>query len=192
MNLIGTGSARQERNQRLPERNRTPLSNPRVIAETLTLCTHCLIPGHTANKCFQKAQGKPATTLADALSRQAMYCTLCKKKGSHEAADCFKRPGHTVLAAWAQSSLRTPTTPPETHEWAGMDTASVNDSPDTTSSESNLPLHMDTTTSIPTSTNRLLVLEEIHAIQCAISTANIAIELRQAQIAPLKHDSLHV
>ena len=82
------------------------LSIPRVIAKTSTLCTHCLIPGHTAEKCFQKAQGKPAATPADALSRQTMYCTLCKKKGSHKAADCFKRPGHTVLAAWAHQPRR--------------------------------------------------------------------------------------
>ena len=49
------GRARQERNQRLPKRNRTPLSNPGVIAQTPTPCTHCLIPGHTAEKCFQKS-----------------------------------------------------------------------------------------------------------------------------------------
>ena len=67
-----------------------------------------------------------------------------------------------------------------------MVTASVYDPPNTTSSASNLPLQLDTTTSIPTSTDRILVLEEIHTIQCAISTTNIAIELRQALIRSLE------
>ena len=91
------------------------------------------------------------TTPADAQSRQALYCTLCHKKGSHKAANCFKRPGHTVLAAWAQSTLNIPNTRPSTHEWAGMVTASVHNPPNTTSAGCNLLLHMDTTTSAPLS-----------------------------------------
>jgi hypothetical protein len=93
-----------------------------------------------------------------------------------------------VAAALAMSSTNTTSMLPSTHEWADMVTASVYEPTSSTSAGSNLLLHMaSTATSVPPiSTNRLLVLEEIHSIQCAISTTHIAIKLRQAQLCSLK------